>query len=299
MHLGRRVRGWLAIAFLWVSLPARAEPPLRVDFIAVGQGDAALITSPAGKTVLIDGGPHEASDALVAFLRGRGPEPLDLVLLTHRHEDHLGGLPAVIERQGARLFIDALAVGPPHQTPRYRELLDAIERARVPVRQAEAGRRIDLGGGAQLVLLTPPTPPITHSRSVVNANSVVARLDYRRVHVLFAADAEAPTERWLLDSGADLRATVLKVAHHGSRYATSPAFLRAVSPSVAVIEVGSGNEYHHPAPETVARLERAGIRVWRTDRDGTVTLETDGDHLQVRAAGPTPPLDTTASLRWR
>jgi competence protein ComEC len=300
MHLRRRVRGWLAIALLGLALPARAEPLLRVDFIAVGQGDAALITSPTGKTTLIDGGPRTASDALVAFLRGRGVGPLDLVLLTHRHEDHLGGLPAVIDRRGARLFLDALALGPAHASPRYRELLDSLERAQVPVRQAQAGRRIDLGGEAQLVLLTPPSPPITHSRSVVNANSVVARLDYRRVHILFAADAEAPTERWLLESGADLRATVLKVAHHGSRYATSPAFLRAVSPTVAVIEVGAGNEYHHPAPETIARLERAGIRVWRTDRDGNITIETDGDQLRVRSAGGQErllsPLTTTAAL---
>jgi competence protein ComEC len=298
MRLGRRLLGLLGLAF-W-AVPALAAPKLRIDFVAVGQGDAALVTSPAGKTVLIDGGPREGRDALVSFLRGRGAGPLDLVLLTHRHEDHLGGLAEVIERRGARLFLDAMTPADGHASPAYAELLEVIERRHVAVRQAEAGRTIDLGGNARLVLLTPPTPPIRRSRSDVNANSVVARLDYGKVRVLFAGDAEAATERWLLAHQADVKATVLKVAHHGSRYSTTPAFLRAVSPKVAVIEVGAGNGYHHPAPETLARLERAGIRVLRTDLEGTVTVETDGERLEVRSArrsgGPTA---TAVPLWWQ
>ena len=165
-----------------------------------------------------------------------------------------------------------------------------------------AGRTVQLGGGARLVLLTPPRPAIAGSRSDVNANSVVARLDYGRVRVLFAADAEAATERWLLARSADLRADVLKVAHHGSRHASSPAFLRAVAPTLAVIGVGSANRYRHPAPETLGRLERAGIRVFRTDLDGTVTVESDGETLEVRSerhpSGPTAGL-APVPLSWQ
>jgi competence protein ComEC len=117
----------------------------------------------------------------------------------------------------------------------------------------------------------------------VNANSVVSRLDCGKVGILFAADAEAQTERWLLDSQANLHAAVLKVAHHGSRYSTTPKFLQAVQPLIAVISVGAGNEYHHPDSQTLGRFERMGIRVFRTDLDGPIAIESDGERIQVIA----------------
>ena len=127
-------------------------------------------------------------------------------------------------------------------------------------------------------------PPIVGSRSDVNSNSVVARLTYGTFSVLFTGDAEGPTEAWLLRSGSDLHANVLKVAHHGSRYASSARFLTAVGPSIAVVSVGTGNVYRHPAAGTLARLARAGAKVYRTDVDGTVTIETDGATLTVADA---------------
>jgi competence protein ComEC len=267
--------------------PARAhEPRLRVDFITVGQGDAALITSPTGKTVLIDGGPAEAREALAAFIARRTPAPIDLVLLTHPHADHLGGLAEVVRRQGARLFMDA-PIDPPrsHPSPAYAALLVVLEQRAVPVRHAVAGRVIDLGGGARLVLLGPPAPPLAGTRSDVNANSVVARLEHGQVRMLFTGDAELPTERWLLASGADLRASVLKVGHHGSRYSSGAAFLAAVSPSLAVVSCGAGNAYHHPHQPTLERLQRRGVRVLRTDLDGTVSVSSDGRAVAVETAG--------------
>jgi beta-lactamase superfamily II metal-dependent hydrolase len=152
------------------------------------------------------------------------------------------------------------------------------------VRTATRGRTIDIGGGATITLLTPPDQPITHSRSDVNANSVVVRLDYRQAGVLFAADAEPQTERWLLASNARLPAQVLKVAHHGGRYSSTPRFLRAVAPMAAVISVGEVNGYGHPTPETLGRLERLPTRVYRTDQDGTVTIDTDGARIAVTTA---------------
>jgi competence protein ComEC len=271
----------LGIATLLASTGAWAAGTLRVDFIDVGQGDAALVTSPTGKTVLIDGGPHHAAPALAAFLADHLRGPIDLILLTHRHEDHLGGLPEVVREIGARTFVDAPV---PHAQKGYTALMQALAARGAVVQNATRGRKIDLGDGAMLTLLGPPQPLITGSHSDVNANSVVVRLTYRGFSVLFAGDAEAPTETWLLASGVTLRSVVLKVAHHGSRYASATPFLQAVGARIAVVSVGAGNRYRHPASATLARLAGTGATVYRTDMDGDVTIESDGSSVRVQTA---------------
>ncbi len=249
-----------------------------MDFVSVGQGDATLITAPSGKRVLVDGGPTSAGAALAAFVCPRGAPPLDLVLLTHRHADHLGGLEKVLRDCAARLFMDAVF---PHPSPAYAALLRLVALRRIPLRQAQAGRQIDLGDGGRLTLLGPPEPPLVGSRSDVNSNSVVARLDMGKVSVLLAADAEAPTEAYLVQTRVNLAATILKVSHHGSRYSSTMRFLQSVRPEVAVVSVGQGNDYGHPAPAALQRLQRVGARVYRTDTDGTVTLTTNGSQYQI------------------
>lgn len=261
---------------------AGAGDRLRIDFVDVGQGDAALVTSPTGKTMLIDGGPLGSSQALTTFLAAHTHGPIDLIVLSHRHEDHLGGLSAAVRGIGARLFLDTPA---PHAGPAYAELMRTLAERNVVARQAKVGRRIDLGAGAVMTLLGPPEPPIVGTRSDVNANSVVARLTYGRFSVLFTGDAELPTEAWLLDSGADIHACVLKVAHHGSRHSSSARFLRAVGAQVSVVSVGTSNEYGHPAPQTLARLAESGASIYRTDMDGTIAIETDGVSIHVGTSG--------------
>lgn len=258
------------------SAPSRGNK-LHVDFLDVGHGDAALITSPTGKTVLIDGGLEEASPGIVSFLRARNACPLDMILLTHRHADHLGGLVRVIESCGTRLYLDAPY---PHESAIYAKLLRAIESRHVPVRQAERGRIVELGDGARLLLLGPPSPVIEDADVGVNANSVVSRLDYGKGSVLFAADAEELEEKWLLGSGSELRASVLKIGHHGGGRSSTLMFLRAVAPIVAVISTGSGDP-KHPHPDTLARLAQIGARVFRTDLDGTTAVDLDGASVTV------------------
>jgi competence protein ComEC len=263
------------------SAPAATQAILRVDFLDVGHGDAALITSPTSKHVLIDGGPAEASQRVVAFLQERRACPLDLVLLTHRHADHLGGLAAIIRLCGTRMYLDAPdAPG----SAIYGRLVKVLESEKVAVRQAERGRAIDLGRGARLVLLGPPVPPITGAQSDANANSVVSRLDYGGTRVLFMGDADVRAEAWLMGSGANLRATVLKVAHHGSRYASTSDFLRAVSPLAAIVSTAAGDA-KHPHPETLARIGQVGAQVFRTDLNGSIALETDGANVTVHGRG--------------
>jgi beta-lactamase superfamily II metal-dependent hydrolase len=126
-----------------------------------------------------------------------------------------------------------------------------------------------------LLLLGPPSPVIEGADSDVNANSVVSRLDYGKGSVLFAADAEVLAEGWLLESGANLRATVLKVGHHGSRHSSTSGFLKAVMPHAAVISTEAGDA-KHPHPETLVRLEQAGAHIFRTDLDGSIALDMDG-----------------------
>ena len=294
MRLRRRwLVSWLLLAAVTCATPRGAPPPpaasagrtpsalLRIDFVDVGQGDGALVTGPTGKRVLIDGGPREAGPTLAALLRAQHAAQIDLVLLTHRHEDHLGGIAEVARAVPVRLFMDAPFE---HRSQVYEQLLETLQERHVIVRAATTGRTIDVGGGATLTMLGPPEPPIRRSRSDVNANSVVARLDYGAVGVLFAADAEPQTERWLLASGARLPAQILKVAHHGGRYSSTAPFLSAVAPAIAVISVGEPNEYGHPTPEALARLEQAHAHIYRTDRDGTVTIETDGARLTITTA---------------
>lgn len=269
----------LGLSCVRQGLPVRQPPAsLQVDFIAVNHGDSILVRSPAGKTVLIDGGESEAAGTILALLHARGACPLDLILLTHPHADHVGGLARIIEACGARLFLDS---GRPHASQVYARLLERIEERGIPLRRAEAGRRIDLGADATLTLLGPPQPPIEHAGDVVNANSVVARLSLGKTSVLFAGDADASEEAWLLAQGNGLRSTVLKVGHHGSRTSSTAPFLAAVSPRLAVIS-NWPDAPKHPHPETLARLRQARMQILETGREGTIHLELDGETVVFR-----------------
>jgi competence protein ComEC len=259
-------------------------PPthLAVTVLDVGQGDSILIQSPGGRAMLIDGG-GEVGPArggwdvgrmrVVPALRRAGVRRLDVVVLTHPHEDHVGGLPAVLENFPVGLVLDP---GVSHPSPSYVRLLKMVEAGRIPYRAARAGMRIDLGAGAVVTILHPPEPIPTLPGDQVNAGSVVARLAFGITSMIFTGDAEASVERYLLDRGMVEASQVLKVGHHGSRTSTTPIFVDAVRPRDAVISAGADNSFGHPHAVTLQTLAAAGVRVWRTDLDGAVRLESNG-----------------------
>jgi len=257
---------------------------LTVEVFDVGQGDSILIRTPDGQRLLVDGGPdgavveRELGEALPFWDRG-----LDMVLLTHPDSDHLTGLLSVVERH----HVGQVATAPfEAETELARAWREIIDEKGMPYRAVEAGGWIDLGRGARLEVLGPSDQAPTGTSADTNNNSLVLKLTWGNVSFLLTGDLEAAGEAALIEEGADLRATVLKVAHHGSPYSTSDEFVEAVRPVVSIISVGEDNDFGHPAPSTLERLD--DTIVYRTDRQGDVTFSTDGERLWVSVEDETP-----------
>ncbi|HXG07925.1 MAG TPA: lamin tail domain-containing protein [Nitrososphaera sp.] len=256
---------------------------LTIIFIDVGQGDSILIIFPNSKTMLIDGGEHISSDKVLATIRDHGLNRLDVIVATHPHADHIGGLIDVINSDLEIGYV--VDSGQIHTTRTFESLLDAIEAKQIPLETASADSSINLDPIVKLDFLNPPVPLPEGIEDEINNNSVVMKLTYGNFTALFTGDIEQyAEERLVREQGADLDAEVLKVGHHGSRYSSTNPFLVAVSPEVAVISAGANNSYGHPHQETLERLANVGTEhVLRTDIDGTITLITDGsdDYLII------------------
>ncbi|ABN57640.1 MULTISPECIES: MBL fold metallo-hydrolase [Methanoculleus] len=258
---------------------------LVVHFIDVGQGDSILIEF-RDKTMLIDAGERGMGERVIAYLDERNVETLDVVVATHAHSDHIGGLSDVISAYPVGRFVDAAQ---PHPTATYENLLVLVEDLGIPYTAAERGQSVALDPDLEILILNPGAEPLGD----INEDSVVLMVTYGEISYLFTGDAGTPAEESMAEAGLDLDADVLKVGHHASRYASSAEFLSSVSPAISVIEVGEGNDYGHPHEEAVERLEATGSRIYRTDLDGTVIVATDGTALTV-AAGGAPAATVTA-----
>ncbi|MFN2491436.1 MAG: ComEC/Rec2 family competence protein [Pyrinomonadaceae bacterium] len=298
----------------WKTRPPPASGgELQVHVLDVGpdNGDSILIIAPGGKSVLIDAGNAGKGKVLLDALKRYNVQQLDYFVATHPHPDHIGGADEVIkavkvlnvidnglgpdlpESLAAQSKTEAATAGKPAPkrsdkpaarfsvTKFYDEYKEAITQSGAHYEKAQAGIKYDLGAGARLTTLAPIEPLFTkeHTKTggnPANANSVVMRLDYGEFSMILPGDAEEQTEHRMLSRDLNLNVKILKIAHHGSKYATSQAFLDRVKPGVAIISCGEWNRYGHPSQVVLDRLKAGNTKVYRTDLQGEITITTKG-----------------------
>ncbi|MDB4875934.1 MAG: internalization-related competence protein ComEC/Rec2 [Gemmatimonadetes bacterium] len=274
-----------AMLLVWLPVAPAEEGLVELHMIDVGQGDAIALRTPHAHWILFDaGGAWRGGDAgrstVIPYLGRRGGT-LDLFVLSHPHTDHVGGAPSILRALHPAAYVDAGFPGPAES---YRASLDAARDAHVRWVRAHPGDTLTIDGVALSFL----APDSAWTAGLVDPNlaSVVALVRVGNVRMLLMGDAERPEEDWLLahDSAA-LSADVLKVGHHGSATSSTPRFLRAVRPRLALVSVGAGNSYHLPSPDIMRALAAQGAQVLRTDRLGTIVARTDGHRIFVETAG--------------
>ncbi|MCM8900731.1 MBL fold metallo-hydrolase [Caldicoprobacter algeriensis] len=247
---------------------------MTVHFIDVGQADSILITM-EDSAMLIDAGNNEDSQLVVDYIKARGITTLDYIIATHPHEDHIGGMDAVINVFEVKNIIMPKVES---NTRTFEEVLKAISNKGLKITPPVPGTVYPLGK-AEFVILAPNSDRYDDT----NNYSVVVKLRYGDTSFLFTGDAGFESENEMIEKGYDLQSDVLKVGHHGSAYSTSRKFLGAVRPQIAVISVGKGNEYGHPAPETIQKLRQANAEIYRTDEQGTIVITSNGKTIKVFA----------------
>ncbi|MBQ7516168.1 MAG: MBL fold metallo-hydrolase [Schwartzia sp.] len=258
--------------------PPPAEP-LTVKVLDVGQGEAILIRTPE-QTVLLDTGDTSERQKLRAALNKEGVRTIDKLIVSHPHRDHLGGAETVFRYFQVKSVYDN---GQITTSKLYRDYLKTIQRKDLPYHSLKDGDTLDFGGGVTFHVLGPTEAMLAESEAPgakrdLNRNSLIARLTVGGFAMLLTADAGEEAEIGLLERhpAEALRCQVLKAGHHGSKTASSASFLRETAPEWAVISCGAANEYHLPHPSTRQRFEAQDIAFYRTDRNGTITVVTDG-----------------------
>ena len=249
---------------------------IAVHYIDVEQGDSALII--AGETtVLIDGGEISAYSKVTSYIRSLDITELDYIVASHPHSDHIGSLARIIDDYGAdTLIMPKVSESMTPITSSYENMIESAEECGSEIRYAKIGEKYPISQDCTLEMLAPVTDYEDY-----NNYSIVCRLNYGDTSFLFTGDIEETAERDILDSGADISATVLKIAHHGSHTSSVKAFLQAVNPQYAVISVGAPNDYGHPHDETLELLELLDIELYRTDLHGDIILFSDGTNISI------------------
>ncbi len=266
----------------------RPTQPLVVTFLDVGQGDATVLQTPSGRALLIDAARADEESSrgrtvVLPYLRRKGINALEALVLTHWDQDHAGGADAVLGGIAVPILV-LPKLGRRQEPPSVTEkqTLAMARRMRVRTVAVARGQIIRVEDGVDIAVLNPPSRPHRFRRSPDNNGSIVLMVRYGERRILLMGDAEEEAELLMLRDGVKPRADVLKVGHHGSASSTSRRWLDAVRPGTAVISVGRRNSFGHPSPTVVGRLNQRRIRTYRTDRDGTIMMTTDGRSIRTR-----------------
>ena len=242
---------------------------LIIHYVDVGQGDCILIGQ-NNEYVLIDAGNNEDGELLVDYFKQLGIEKFKYVIGTHAHEDHIGGIDNIINNFELEHFYmpDVITT-----TKTFEDVLDALLAKKKAFETPNIGDTFKLNDASFEVLY------LGKDKSDLNNTSIVLKLTYKNTSYLFMGDATSKVEKILLDNEVNLKSDVLKVGHHGSQYSSTAAFLKQVSPSYAVIQVGENNDYDHPKQITLNKLEKLKTLTYRTDKHGTIILTSDGENI--------------------
>ena len=260
------------------ELPRLWEGGLTLHAFDVGQGDAFLFRLPDGSTVMVDAGTRKTAPELVDKLRRLGVRRIDILVASHPHEDHIGGMAKVVESFEIGKFWDS---GYNHGSSVQRAMLEAIREKGIRYGRPKAGFRETIGD-VTLEVLAPGEKTIAGIASDANNNGIVLLVTYGGVSFLMMGDLEFRGRQAV---GRFPEATVLKVSHHGARNGTDKKLMDEVRPRVAILSYGRGNSYGHPHRETMKLLERGGVSIYATE-DGDISMNTDGERLTMRQARP-------------
>ena len=268
--------GLLAVAgILWWQVLAAEDGRLKFYVLDVGQGDAIFIETPAKNQILIDGGPGRSVLKELGEVMPFHDRSIDIVLLTHPNLDHVAGLVDVLKNYEVKFFVDT---DDSYPLAEYELLKKIVKEKNIIHIIARRGTKFILDRGAEMLVLHPdkllPGDP--------NQNSIIAKLTFGEIDFLLTGDAEKGEELKLVMNGDDIESEILKVGHHGSKTSSNPLFLEKVKPDYALISVGRKNRYGHPRPEVLEALEAAGAKIFRTDVDSRIHIESDGTDLTLK-----------------
>ena len=268
----------LVFAFSTHTIASQKDGLLKIYFFDVGQGDSILIETPSGRQILVDGGPDNKVLQKLGEVMPFYDRDIDAVIVSHPHADHIVGLMGVLERYEVKNIIEARES---YNSSEFKAWSNTVKNENADNIEAVAGKIIDLGDGVTLTILHPFEAVAGDNPKNPHDDVVVAVLKYKDLEIMLTGDMEQKIEWRLILAGENLDSDVLKVGHHGSKTSTTEEFLFAVSPEVAIIQVGTKNRYGHPSSEVLERLENYDIKYYRNDVGGDIKLISDGSLFKI------------------